>query len=289
MPDILQTLVPYLVGGMLILALVLFLAALVYFRRGKRDRYWRLRRAATLHGWQLFVVSLTLVFVASAVCLFSGFASYILEGSSPTPPATSASSPTPGLVTASTTVRPTIPPVATRTPEPAPSATRQPETAVPTAMPSTTPRPTLAPTRTGPASSPTPAGSTLTPTATEFPLLPLPSDVTPPAGAELSIVAVDGSVSADLQPVNPDTVLRAGATRIYFWVAYRGLVDGVAWERYLLRDGRAIQGGAYLWNGGAEGTSLYFFGDAEGFEPGEYEIRLSFSGVTVASQTVTVR
>lgn len=118
---------------------------------------------------------------------------------------------------------------------------------------------------------------------------PLASKVTAPPGADLTIVAVASAVTADLQPVNPDASLQAGITRLYFWVAYRGMVDGVAWERLLLRDGRVIQGGAYLWNGGAEGTALHFFGDAEGFAPGEYEIRLAFSGVTVESKTLHIQ
>lgn len=118
---------------------------------------------------------------------------------------------------------------------------------------------------------------------------PLTSEVTPLPGADLTIVAVASAVTADLQPVNPDAPLQAGITRLYFWVAYRGMVDGMAWERLLLRDGRVIQGGAYLWNGGAEGTALYFFGDAEGFAPGEYEIRLTFSGVTVESKSLRIQ
>ncbi len=285
MPDILQAVIPYVVGGMFLLALILFLLALVYFRRGKRDRYWRLRRAASQHGWQLFLISLTLAFVASAVCLFSGFASLILEGTASVPTATSMSSATPTRLAMSPTIQPAT---STSTPEPSPGVTQSPTSAPPTSTATATTRPSLTPGYTPPAVSDTPSGPTATPTATEFQVWPLPSDVTPLPEAEMTIVAVASAVSADLQPVNPDASLPAGTTRIYFWVAYRGLVDGVAWERILLRNGRAIQGGAFLWNGGAEGTSLHFFGDAAGFEPGEYEIRLSLSGVTVASRAVRV-
>lgn len=287
MPDILQTLVPYIVGGMFFLALVLFLVALVYFRRGKRDRYWRLRRAASLTGWQLFLISLTLAFVASAVCLFSGFASLVLEGGLQASPVPVSGSPT-VLVSPLITVLPTAQAAAT-TAMPSPSPTPQPASATPSATPTGTASATASPRPTRLVASVTLAGPTATPTATELQVWPLASNVTPPPEADLTIVAVDRAVSADLQPVNPDALLQAGITRLYFWVAYRGMVDGVAWERLLLRDGRVIQGGAYLWNGGAEGTALYFFGDAEGFTPGEYEIRLAFSGVTVESKTLRIQ
>ena len=83
MPDVLQTLIPYVVVGMLLVAGILFVFALWYFRRGKREPYWRMRRAASLHGWELFLVSVVLVFLAAGVCLFSGLAQAVLGGSTP--------------------------------------------------------------------------------------------------------------------------------------------------------------------------------------------------------------
>ena len=78
MPEILQNLIPYLVAGMLLFAVLLFVIALWNFRRGRREPYWRLRRAASLHGWDLFLVSVVLFFLAAGVCVFSGLAQAIL-------------------------------------------------------------------------------------------------------------------------------------------------------------------------------------------------------------------
>ena len=121
------------------------------------------------------------------------------------------------------------------------------------------------------------------PVEADVAVTPLESSVTPPAAAALTITAVDSQTTADLQPVAPSDVLPEGARRVYFWLSYAGMVDGVAWQRVLLREGTAIQGGAYLWASGADGSTVYFFGDAEGFTPGDYEIRVALGAREVAS------
>jgi hypothetical protein len=82
--------------------------------------------------------------------------------------------------------------------------------------------------------------------------------------------------------------LPAGITRIYFWITYSAMTDGAAWTRLLLRDGEPIQGGGYLWSGGETGTAAYFFGDAEGFPPGEYTLRLLLADQPVSEMVFIV-
>ncbi len=283
MPEILRTLVPYLVVGMLFLAVLLFLAALWNFRRGKREPYWRLRRAASLQGWELFLVALTMAFVAAAVCLFSGFAQAVLGGYGPgQTPAAVLTAPTAAVPTVTAPPPSLTPIVITATPEPTlvtVTPRRTPTRAVSTAPPTAT----MPPTATLLTASPSPS---LSPTASPFGVTPLASSVTPLPTMSVQITAVDSAVTDDLMPVNPRATLEAGIRRLYFWVSYAGMIDGVPWERLLVYEGVPLQGGAYLWSGGETGTALYFFGDSEGFAPGRYEIRLSLGGETVASSMV---
>ncbi len=300
MPEVLQTLVLYLVVGMLLVALALFLIALRYFRAGRREPYWRRRRAASLHGWQLFLVSLTVAFVAASICLFTGFAQMILGSGAVTPALPLAS---PGEASAPTTP-PSSGTVTPQPPQASPRSISSPERTLLVAAhsetaiwASSTPTRQARPTASATVSSapqPSATATWLTPspsptvTPTQIEITPLPSSVTPPPEAVLQIVAVDSSVTNDLMPVNPRTVFEAGIVRVYFWVTYAHMMDGVAWERLLLRNGVLVQGGAYLWNGGEEGTEGYFFGDAEGFAPGEYEIRLMLGEVIAAATTFVV-
>ncbi len=277
MPEIVQNLIPYLVAGMLLFAAALFVIALWNFRRGRREPYWRLRRAASLHGWDLFLVSVILFFLAAGVCVFSGLAQAILG------PAAIASQASPvlavqprGTATGNVTT-----PGKTATVLPSPLATRPPLTPTGTTGRSTPPATVTATPPSSESQAPirTPtraAWPSITPTPSpETPLYPtVVSSVTPAADAVLRIMALDSEVTGDLQPVAPGTIFKAGVQRIYFWLEYAAMADGAAWERVLYRDGHPIQGGAYLWAGGETGQTVNFFGDAAGFSAGVYEVRV---------------
>ncbi len=118
-----------------------------------------------------------------------------------------------------------------------------------------------------------------TPTETPFPTYtplatPLVSDVTPLPNAMIRITALDDQISDALTPVNPRGAFRAGTTRIYLFVEFTGMAQGVLWKRELYRDGQKIDGNSYLWGLETDGTGYFFFGDDSGFPPGDYEIRL---------------
>jgi hypothetical protein len=278
MPDILQTLIPIIVFGMLLIAGILFVIALWYFRRGRRDKYWRQRRDASLHGWQLFLISVTMAFLSSAICLFSGFANTILE---PAPVATEVS------VAASMTPS-TTPIYITATPEESPSITPGEAVEQTAAETDTPPTATSLATTDSPA-SPSAIGTlaptlTISPAASPVQIETLPSSVTPLPEANVQIVAVDSDITADFQPAGSALPLPAGINRIYFWAEYTALTDGIAWQRLLLYEGQLMQGGAYLWSGGDTGSEVFFFGNSAGFPAGEYEIRLLLAGELKASQ-----
>lgn len=200
--------------------------------------------------------------------------------SSPTPSATieptetsdrPTSSPTRTL-TPTRTLPPTRTPTSTRTPTPThtPTLTRTPtNTATPTRTltATVTLTPTVSPTVT----------ASVTPTETLVPLVNtevVQSSVTPDPEARLFITAVSTALTGTFTPQNPATEFPAGSARVYFFVDYTNMKNGTLWRRELVFNGEVVQSSDYLWGLTESGSAYFFFGQQNGFTPGDYEVRL---------------
>lgn len=156
----------------------------------------------------------------------------------------------------------------TVTPSPTPSATPT-QTFTPTATPTETPTAT-------PTSTPTPS-ATPSPTLIPLSLLSAPtlhSSVTPSAQARLSITALGTRLSDSGQLANTQPPFRSPVTRLYFAVRAENVQNGVLWRRELWHNGALMQAATFLWGMRGDGQAVFFFGQAEGFPAGSYEIRL---------------
>ncbi|MBN2470387.1 MAG: hypothetical protein JXN59_06665 [Anaerolineae bacterium] len=300
MPALLQVLIPYIVGGTLLLASGLFLLSLWYFRRGKQEPYWRLRRDASRTGWRLFLASLIMFGGTLAGGIVTGVTSWLLAEETavflatetPPPSVTLTATLLASLPTQTARVRAaTSTPSHTATPVPTQTSATADSTALPTitAAPSLTatdtplPTATLTPTR-------RPTRTPLPPTATLPAITPLESGIRLPAeSVQVVITGIAAGVDSEFDLLDPGAVLGAGLNRIYFGMAYDGLADGAAWERALYRGEALVQGGAYLWRGGEQGEAVHFFGDAAGFPSGEYVIRISLAGDLVAEASFSLQ
>jgi len=267
------TLLPSVLGALFIVALALLLLALFHLRRGRAGPYWRLRRQASVLGFRLLLASLGLFALTVALAFYSGLAALAFRGLDSLFAGRAAGAV--GVVVPTVTVTVLL----TDTPEPSPTRrpTRAPTSAaaVPTATDTAVPTPTPSPTLTPPATA-TPT-LTATPTATYeamLNLLPPPALATARPGALVEVAAADDAISANQTPLQPRSAFAAGVDRLYFFIIYRDMTDGAAWSRVLYRDGVPIQGQAYLWSLGAEGASFFFFGSADGYAPGSYEVRM---------------
>src|SRR5438105_581160 len=83
-PDRLQSIIPFVAVGLFILALLMFLLSLRYFRKSRTDFYWRRRRTAGQRGWRLFVWSLVIMFTSGMICVVMGVAGMINARHTPT-------------------------------------------------------------------------------------------------------------------------------------------------------------------------------------------------------------
>lgn len=283
------TLLPYLIGGLFLLASALFLLSLYHLRRGRTGQYWRLRRQAGQFGGKLFLTSLVLFALALALAFYSGLATIAFRGINnlfaPNPPVLQ------GVALPTITSTSTETPIPTATSEMTatftPTLTPTRPTTTPTIEPTSTSTPTLTLTATA---SQTPT-ITPTPTSTYESVLRL----TPPFStrharpeASIQITAADETISSSQTPLQPRTTFNAGVKRIYLFMNFQGMDNGVAWTRILYRDDVAIQGQAYLWSMGEHGAGFFFFGSEEGYLPGSYEVRLYVGDLEVNRFAFTI-
>ena len=251
---------PYLTGALFGLALLAFLGALRLFRRSRTDAYWRRRREAGRHGLRLMTLAVVLAGLSGFMCVGTALVAWLGEDEA-------APTHTPAAVVPSPTasVESTFPPSETPpTASPAFTApalpTAPPETVVVvvTATPVATATPTPFPTFTQEAA----------PALTQTAATPAEDD------GRLSITALDDRISDDLQPINPRVTFVAGTPRIYVFLRYADMTPGVLWRRALYRDGELVESTDYTWGQDAQGTTYFFFGSAEGFAEGSYEVRV---------------
>ena len=287
-------LLPYLLVSMFLLAVMLFMLALQQLRRGRKGPYWRLRRQAGQRGGRLLIASVGLLMLTLGLAFYSGLAAVAFRGIDsvlgrnqttyagvfvPTLTPTLEESPT---ATATLTATPTETSTATQVPT---IVTTVPDTPSPTAQPSATPTVTATPTQT---LTPT---ATLTPSATFAVALRLTA---PPASrparedARINLIAADDAVTGNATPLEPQTDFAAGTQRIYLFMNFENMDNGVAWTRILFRDDVPVQGQAYLWSMGTSGSSYFFFGHESGYEPGDYEVRIYLRDSVVSQFPFTV-
>ena len=265
---------------MFALGFLALLISLQQLRRGRTGPYWRIRRAAGQRGGQLFLFSIAMFGIAGALALFSGLADLAYRRLTET---LNSDPNTPRGVVLPTLTLPgldTFTPTASSTPTNTPSLTASATRQTVTPLPSRTIEPSATFTATATASM------TYTPTATfesVLALTPASSQRQPRTGASIEIVAAANGISPEETPIDATKQFPAGVQRIYLFIDFQQMDDGVGWSRILFRDGVPIQGQSYLWSLDEEGSSYFFFGSDEGYPPGEYEVRL-FLGDTQVSQ-----
>ncbi len=154
-------------------------------------------------------------------------------------------------------------------PTPPPTAT---EMLLPTLRPTHTPTttPTRRPTATAPF-IPTPTSALPPP---ESALTPLPNAV--PAGEDAHITIVTLAADRDQagDPVDPGAEFPPGDHRVYLFIAYEGMANGVAWTFAVYREGEFLDSTTQLWEWGADGRTFLYYKPPAGYETGRYEMRV---------------
>jgi hypothetical protein len=225
--------------------------AVLNFRRSRQAPYFRLRRSANQIAWRA---------VLGAVVGMAG-------------------------ILAALRLRQFVPPVdlaslgarfdAAGNEEPPPLVPEQTDMPIPTGETTAGP-PTITPTQPTEAPTTTPVIATID------------SQVTPPTNASLMITAVSSGISANLQPVDAGTTFPVGVPRIYYWVEFENMQNGISWSRVLLLNGTVVRTESEAWQQGTEGIAYYWFDAQGGWPLGQYEIRFYLGDQLRASETYEV-
>ncbi len=266
----------YVIIGLFILAFILLILALQQLRRGRRGPYWRLRRQASQRGAALLLGAVGLLAIGLALAFYSGLAALAFRGIDDI--FEQSRRQFIGVIVPTETL--TVPVTATLTPSGTPSPTR-----TPTATPTDQPTATLTLTATATQSPTSTLTPTITRTLTATPTVTATVDsvlrLTPPVpgrparnGARLQLNTVTAGLVENNGAAVSDTTLPTGLNRIYVYMSFENMTYGVVWSRVLYRDGQPVQGQAYLWSQGEAGDSFFFFGNVDGYPPGNYEVRL---------------
>jgi hypothetical protein len=105
-----------------------------------------------------------------------------------------------------------------------------------------------------------------------------------PAGPEarINLTAFSADV-ANGHPVDPGFEFPAGDSRIYFFLEYSGMGQGVMWTYAWYQNGEYLDGNTCLWGlrdedcpsiFGRSGTNYLFYRLPGGWVPGSYEVRI---------------
>ncbi|MEM6284701.1 MAG: hypothetical protein AAF787_21105 [Chloroflexota bacterium] len=284
---------PYVLGGLLVLSVLLLLFAAYNLRRRRTAPVWRQRHDAGKMGGRLLFTGIAMLFSTVIVGVFSGVVIYAFDytdeffppanpyglsgvalqyiGTPTVEPTTEPPSPTP--TETATDIPPTPSFTPTATPFPTEPATQTP---LPTALP-TEPAATAIPVTQvaaagGPAMAEALASATMTPRTVAGIVTPAP-EITRVA-ASIEIISASDSIDSAIPAQVATRIFQPGSKRLYFYVAYDGMDNGLKWSRILYRDGAPVGGGAYVWSLGEDGESYFVFSNQDGFDAGRYEVRL---------------
>ena len=236
---------PLTLGLMRWVAYALFIAAAIpaglaisQLIKARRAPYYVLRREALGRTVRFALVALVLLALAVALLILT-----------PLLPA-SVSLPTPV-------------PTATPTIQPTPTSTLPP-----------TRTPTATPTRRPTATAPFIPTSTPAITVPDSALSPLPSAVPAREDARIAIITLAADLDDSDQPVDPGTEFPPGDHRVYLFISYEDMTNGVPWTLALYREGEFLDAATQLWEWGEQGSTYLFYKPPEGYEPGLYEMQV---------------
>jgi hypothetical protein len=95
---------------------------------------------------------------------------------------------------------------------------------------------------------------------------------------ELGSLIFSTDVTDRYEPVDPTNIFAEGFYTIYATFEYKAMADGMAWAWVWRRDGEVVEGGNEIWNYGEDGPGYIYLNPDEGFQNGEYSLDVWVNG-----------
>lgn len=85
---------------------------------------------------------------------------------------------------------------------------------------------------------------------------------------------------------NPGRIFPQGFFTLYATFSYDAMADGMAWAWVWRYNGEVVDGGNELWKYGDDGPGYIFYGPEEGFQAGEYALEVWVNGELLTAGSV---
>jgi hypothetical protein len=130
-------------------------------------------------------------------------------------------------------------------------------------------------------------------TSTTRPTLPLEYDQLQPttvlkASTELSSITFSPEINDRYEPLNPGLIFPEGYYRLYAIFQYEEMADGMVWSWVWRRNGEVIDGGNQIWKYGDSGPGFVYLAPEEGFLPGEYSLDVWVNSELLTRSALTI-
>ena len=105
---------------------------------------------------------------------------------------------------------------------------------------------------------------------------------------ELGSLYFSTEVTPRYEPVDPNNIFAEGFYTIYATFEYDAMADGMAWAWIWRRNGEVVEGGNELWAYGEEGPGYIYLSPEEGFKNGEYSLDVWVNGELLTRSDMTI-
>jgi hypothetical protein len=100
----------------------------------------------------------------------------------------------------------------------------------------------------------------------------------PTGDASLGDILFSLDIGGDYRAIDPVSRFVEGFFTVYATFSYQGMADGMNWSWVWQRNGAEIEGGNQVWNYGHAGPGYIYFQPDGGFKAGEYSLAISVNG-----------
>ncbi len=105
---------------------------------------------------------------------------------------------------------------------------------------------------------------------------------------DLGTVVLSSTVTDEYKAINPASVFGEGFYTLYATFDYKDMADGMAWSWVWRHNGQVIDGGNELWAYSDEGPGYIYLSPEEGFAEGRYSLEVWVNGELLGQASATM-
>ena len=105
---------------------------------------------------------------------------------------------------------------------------------------------------------------------------------------KLGEVSLSSSVTDEYEAISPTDLFGEGFYTLYATFSYDDMVDGMEWAWVWRHNGQVIDGGNELWDYGDDGPGYIFLSPEEGFQEGRYSLEIWVNGELLGQAAATM-